>query len=697
MTARISRRALRNELISGAALLLAALTLWAVAYRAPLALTLHIGGDAALQRRDDDGPFLRGFNAPEPASASEWRWWTLPPGYAYRWTKADATVALPGLGGGRWVVSLLAQSGRPNEAVPVEWLLSGMPSLRLSLPPGDARRYHLLADSGAAGDLRLDLRAAPYSAPGDSRELGFVLRQLRATPAGQLAPPPAQLGLLALSLACIYGLTRWLALGRRSALALGAACALMVAYCLAFQRLALTSFTPTLTTLALGCAALAAAAISTGRVSLDARRKTVDESPHAPAFVYHLPPIVLALTLLAFALRLGGMLHPQALFSDARFNANNLFQVGLGEVFLSAGLPAEAGGGRAPYPPGLYLALLPLQLLLPTGIDGRVLLVQAGVAALDSLVLAMIGGLLLQAGFGRRAALYGMACYLLPPSLLQAFSVGEYANIGGQALALGFVALLATVDSQRLIGDNGRPSTVHRPPSTVHRPPSLLLLSAALAVGLLAHSGVTLSLGAFVAAAWGLALLGWLKGGENTALRLKVLTIVSIAALAFAIACYYSAPLYLAGFTAQAGGVGSTPRGSPPLVIIGDTVRSVLGLARPQGRAPLPPLLGVAALAGLALIRLRGTLGPAAAPLARTLAAWWLGMLLGQSLLLVADQGLRWTIFLYPALCLGAGPLLAALEQRGRNGKIVARAALAATLIYGLALWLIQIRDYFHI
>ncbi|MEI7770425.1 MAG: hypothetical protein WCI67_10575, partial [Chloroflexales bacterium] len=135
-----------------------------------------------------------------------------------------------------------------------------------------------------------------------------------------------------------------------------------------------------------------------------------------------------------------------------------------------------------------------------------------------------------------------------------------------------------------------------------------------------------------------------------------------------------------------------------PLAILGETVAGVLGLAPPRSRAwPLPPLLGALALAGLGLLWARRGAHPRAGGLRLALAALWLGALITQALLLAADQGVRWSLFLYPALCLSAGPLLATLYARGRSGKAVALAALGTTLAYGLLIWIIQIRDYYHI
>jgi hypothetical protein len=319
-----------------------------------------------------------------------------------------------------------------------------------------------------------------------------------------------------------------------------------------------------------------------------------------------------------------------------------------------------------------------------------VALVQIGTATLDSLLVPLIALLIARAGLGRRAALMGAACYLLPITALEAFSIGELANIGGQSIAMGFVALLA-------IGSLGDSAPGLRPPAAAS--------VAALTAGLLAHSGVTLSLGAFTAAAWLIALTphpSRLTPHPSRPVSPMRLAIVAAIALGAALLAYYSAPVYLSSILSRvggAGGGGAEARGGlSPLAILSETAAGVLGLAPPRSRAwPLPPLLGALALPGLGLLWARRGEQPGAAGLRLALAALWLGALLTQALLLVADQGVRWSLFLYPALCLSAGPLLSDIYRRGRAGRAVAIAALAATLAYGLLIWVIQIRDYYHI
>jgi hypothetical protein len=78
------------------------------------------------------------------------------------------------------------------------------------------------------------------------------------------------------------------------------------------------------------------------------------------------------------------------------------------------------------------------------------------------------------------------------------------------------------------------------------------------------------------------------------------------------------------------------------------------------------------------------------------LLACWLGMLLSLATLLRTDQAVRWQAFLFPALCLGAAPVLAAWMRRGRAGAALALIALLYLSWVGLAMWAQQVAEYLH-
>lgn len=672
---------LRRRLAPFALLLLIAAGLFVLAYQVPLRQTIAVGGDLAERRRFDDAPFLWDVNGSEPADilpdpanpAGSLLWYEFLErngGEPYRWTESLSTFVVPGAGGGRYVVSLRAAGGRPDgSATPIEWQFNSGPLLSFDLPAGP-RRYHMLIPADNSGDIRLTMRSTPLDAPGDPRELGFVLYQAQVAPlaAGWRAPAWPQIAGLTLVLASLAGSMHLLAIPPRLNLLLSAGTAIGAALSLALARSALTLFTPVLLGLSLFALAAAASVYLLTRVFGRA-------DPNTRIFSRHIG----ALILLAFVLRMGGMLHPHAIYSDSGFHANKLFTLELGQVFQSATLPDEAGGGETPYPTGAYLLLAPGALLIPDGHRARVLLVQSGTALLDSLTVGMIALVVLRAGIGRAAALFAALCYLLPITALESFAVGELANLGGQALAMPWIMLLA-------LGYAG----------SAYRGRLLITvgLIGALCAGLLGHSGVTLSVGAFTAAAWGIAWFSpWRR--NQAAIDPRRLTFVAALALVLVILGYYSAPRYLAGFLSGGAVSAAETTGTAPIALFSETIRGVLGLAPPRARFwPLPIFLGLAAIGGsLLLWRERRS---EAAGLRIVLAAGWIGMFLTQGLLLVADQGVRWSIFLYPLLCLSAGVLLGVLWDRGRLERIGAVLITSGILGYGLLMWIIQIRDYFH-
>jgi hypothetical protein len=175
--------------------------------------------------------------------------------------------------------------------------------------------------------------------------------------------------------------------------------------------------------------------------------------------------------MLAWIIRLGGLLHPQAYTSDLGLHVNNLVDVVRGTLIFTENLPGEAGGGPAPYPPAQYVMLLPGLLLLPAGH-----LVSAGNALADSLTIAWVWLLLRSAGATPAMGLFAGGLYLFATPLLKSLSVGEMANVWGQALVTPLFLLLYRWQVALL-------------PSAI--------LAAALAVTLLAHFGVFLSLMVF--------------------------------------------------------------------------------------------------------------------------------------------------------------------------------------------------------
>ncbi len=667
------RRAVLRELVPLLLLLFSSLLLWWLAYQVPLHARLAIGGDLVSHRREDDAPFLRGFHASEPASDTTWQWWTLAPSYAYRWAMPDARIVLPGVGGGPWLLTLVAASGRPDGQPALSVWQAGTAPTRMVTIDATPRRYTLLVPADAGGNVWLHMQTEPLRAPTDPRALGFTLQAVELTPltGGVRVPAWGVLAQLALLLLLGYGLARWLVLDRRGALVLAGGVGLLLAVLVAGWRLPLTLGLPALLAVEAGCVLLA----GIGWLALGGwQQRTASRwgwrLAASPRLLATTRPCgaVLALVLLAFVIRTAGMLHPHARFSDHRLHANNLLEVALGQIFFTEGLPAEAGGGQAPYPPGVYLVLAPAMLLLSDDIDTRVRLVQVGVALLDSMVLLLLWLLLRRAGSGQRVALLGAALYLAPPPMLVSFSIGEYANIGGQVLALPALAWLVLAPPQRV---------------------AVGVFGVLVAIGLLGHFGVAISLVAALAAAWLIGLTAWRMLPRCTLMRPPALAVGAGSGGVLAAALYYSAPLFVTIFAARLGGVTDVP--AAPTAPLADRITGlVAGLFPPWSY--LYPLLLAVGITGMGLWWQRKNVPL----LAWLLLVWWGGTLFSLALLLVAQQGVRWEHFVYPAVCLGAGLALVGLARRGRAGGVVAGAGLLAILCYGLHRWMTQIIDYLH-
>jgi hypothetical protein len=647
------------------AALLLALLAWSLAYQWHYAPRLAVGGDVEARTRRFDEPYLRGFNASEPAGITQpdgtrVEWWELaapPDAFAYRWAESQAGVHMPGLGGGPWLLTLGLSSGRPDQSSVTTVLRAGRDEYLLVVPAGRPRRFSLPLRALPGGNLELTLETPRLQAPGDPRDLGLLVNAvlLAPQPMGLRAPAWAMLGWLGLTLLLSYGLLRRLALSRGWALLGLLAIALVAAGLLAWARLPLVVFAPQLPGLLLACYILAVLGL---RLPLLGRAAVL-------------------LVVLGFALRLGGMLHPHVIFSDLGLNTNNLRSIVRGELFISEGLPAEAGGGQAPYPPGQYVALAPLLLAFGTDGAGLDLATQAFNALLDAGVAGLIWLALRRVGYGASTAVFGAALYLLPPPLLRSFSIGEFANIYGQAVAMALL-LLALAAPQA---------------------PRVFPLAVLLALAALGHLGVSISLACLLAV---LLLLLLLSGGARL-LVTRRLIVAGLLAGAFVVAVYYSAYADLLRERAMASSGGQPGPTEDVLARLVGRMRRELRV----GGLLYPPLVALGLL-GL-LLSQEGTgkkghargnrqaaRGGGGVGLALLLAAWWAGTLCSLGLLLFARQGVRWEHFLYPALALGGGTALGRLRRRGRAGRALALGLLAAILWYAGALWYNQLRTYLH-
>ncbi len=665
-----------------------ALALWTLAYQTAPTLRLDIGGDRETRQRGFDTPFLINFNDSEPADLPDRPWYAAgaPP---YRWTRDVSSVVFPGAGGDLWLLRVTTASGRPDgSAVRSVWRAADGSQIALQI---DARRrtYAILAPTDAIGDLRLTFETPRLIASSDPRTLGLPVFRIVATPAQPAPYRPAwtMLAWMTAALAGAYALARRTCAPFRRAVyapvAVAATVALLAAWMIAARRMDATVFAPTVAVWMWAAYALTPFV----EAALRAVRPTEDAATAA------------GLTAVAWFIRVVGMLHPYALTSDLGLHVNNLADVARGTILFTEGLPCRAGAGPQPYPPGGYLALLPVVLLTGADRAALTLLVQAGTALLESLTVAFLWLLIRRAGAGTTAALYAGAIYALAPPILRSYSVGEMANLLAQALVAPLILWMTLAPRDRSW-------------KTTLSGAALVLLI------LLSHGGVALSTGAALAIWLLLRLIpniqpppsptawetgaGGMRAQErcspvSTPRPLNTFLVsvwrpaaaVGVAAVA-AFVLFYSAFGYVAEerrvaqATLAAQGI-ICPPGDPLL----DKLNWwVIGFVFSPG-APLPPLALAAGVVGalLALYSRGGSLGMA-------LAACWIGALASLGTLLFSDQPVRWTIFVYPALCIGAGMALEQWQRRGRPGASLAITVALFLIWYGAADWVRQVSEY---
>lgn len=612
-----------------------------LAYRAPFLFALDVGGgsptsDGCYASKIYDLPYLRGFNiAPE---------FDVPPERcaaatrAYRWAFDDASIQLRGIGRSSMLFKLVVVGQPRPEAVTSAWQLDEEPLAAVSIAP-HPRTYHLLLPPNASSDLNLRFQTLAFQSLPDPRPLAFAVDRMEVATLGSTMPAWPLLSALGLVVGLAYHrLRRWAAPMYVAALV----CSLLVvllAALLVWQRLALTMFVPRLVVLgALGYGlSVVLEPLTSGfaaRLGIAAPKREVQ--------------LVVGLFVLAWLIRALGLFHPQTYHSDRGLHENNLRGVTRGDIIFTEPLPAEAGGGDAPYPPGGYITLAPLQLL---GLSPEHVLV-AGNALADSLAVVWLWLLLKFVGAGSRAGLLAGVLYLFARPLLLMMSVGELANVWGQVLILPWILTL-------VLWQGGRAHP--------------LLLGTVTAWVLLGHSGVFLSLALFSGT---LGLL-WLLQRHPLVWRLAATLGLT---LLLVVGGYYTA------FIDEVVGRPSPP---PPTTTFAQRLGFELSeLTRWNGQlGPLLTLLGIAGV-GLAWQRNRR--------LAQLLLVWWLATLGSWATLLTSAQTLRWEAFVFPALVLGGAYVLNALWRHGQLGQWLTTGIVTSVLVMGCIQWITRLATYNH-
>lgn len=665
-----------------------ALILWVLAYQVAPTVRLDAGGNRETRQRGFDAPFLVDFNDSEPADLPD-RPWYMADALPYRWTRAASSVVFPGAGGDLWLLRVTTASGRPDgSAVSSVWRTADSSQITLQIN-AQRRTYAILAPIDAAGDLRLTFETPRLIIPSDPRILGLPVFRIVAKPAQPAPYRPAWtvLAWLALALTGVYTLAQRTCAPLRCAvhtpIAVVTTAALFAAWMIAARRMDVTVFASTVAVWVW----VAYALVPFVEAALRAIQLAEDAATAA------------GLTAVAWFVRVAGMLHPYALTSDLGLHVNNLADVARGTILFTEGLPCRAGAGPQPYPPGGYLMLLPVVLLTGADRAALTLLVQAGTALLESLTVAILWLLVRRAGAGRMATLYAAAIYALAPPILRSYSVGEMANLLAQALVAPLILWMALAWRDQSW-------------QTTFSGAALILLI------LLSHGGVALSTGTALAVWLLLRLVQnartspsptlWVKGvggmreddrrdavnpprTQKTPLLSAWQPAIAVGAMGIvAFALFYSAFGYVAeerriAQEALAAQGIICPPGEPLL----DKLNWwVLGFVFSPG-APIPPLALAAGITG-AVLAARSHSGA----LSIALTACWLGALASLGTLLFSDQPVRWTIFIYPALCIGAGVALEQWQRRGRAGAALAITIALFLIWYSATDWVRQVSEY---
>ncbi|HYP41745.1 MAG TPA: hypothetical protein VEX13_15415 [Chloroflexia bacterium] len=313
--------------------------------------------------KDTDTLYASGFHEPEESG-----------GAGFRWSMANSSIVLPGVGKplSPFAVKLQLSSGPRPGPVQVRVAVNGHDTPPLTLTQQSAA-YSVNVDPSwidASGDLRLDFTASTFRPAGDRRDLGFIIDFARIeTPTGATLPSLTQLFWLLLAGALFYLALRaaWFA-----PVPAGILTFLLLLGCagaLAAQRLLVTLYSGRLAfTLAL---AVLAALLIESLTRLVVRGAGWRGERALPEWVW---AGLRGLVLVTVALKVGGLLHPYSFVIDAPFHIRYVTYMAEGKPWeqyfgeslaLSVMPKQEWGAARAfiPYSPFFFVVAAPLAWL----------------------------------------------------------------------------------------------------------------------------------------------------------------------------------------------------------------------------------------------------------------------------------------------------------------------------------------------
>ncbi len=568
-------------------------------------------------------------------------------GASYRWTTAQTTLTIDRPDTGPHAALTLHLGGRPTSGT-VKLAVDGHPFGGF-LTDTAPRRYALLLPDDPSPPARLAIQSDTFSAPGDPRRPGvrldgFTVAILNDAPRFPAAP---QILAQIVVLACLLLIARRLDWRPAAQSALGVLAAIGLAALLASEFLLASSYL-----LRLAGAAVALALLTRGVLPLFERLALDDPAPPgAPSWGTRREMRLLwALMIAACVIRLGPILYPTFGGQDLDRNVNRFIMTITGQLVIIAP-SAEFARGLTIYPPGPYLALMPLALMLrdlDVTLQGPLALLDGTTAFLTALIARRLGA----GPHGARLAL------VLYAGNLAAFAGLSY-SFSAQVFGQWFTAPIALV----LMASLG----------VAPRPRTWLLVALLTLMALLSHIGV-----AFLAGAWMVLAVGVVSLAHRR-LVWQGATILALAG-AFAFGLLYieifAETLRHATAEVLPGEAGALFPGYRPLMING------LRLAYSDPGLALIPL-GIA----LALNRAPGETWSGIVRRQAPVLAALLAVALYWLVALRLDVQVRFFYFSLPFVLAAMGLALGRLADRGTAGRIVGWALTLAVAIPPTLLW----------
>ncbi len=493
----------------------------------------------------EDKPYLVHFQRPEQNSS-----------FDYRWSGDRSWLQAPGVGRGLPLLLTMRISGfRPSGVVPATLTVtvSGQP-LKVFNPDPAVGVYtvSIPAALNNADDLAVYFDSTTFTPVGDNRKLGTVFDWIHLAPVGSalVIPPIGVTAWLLLSLLLLYLTLRHLRVPWRAAGAVSMALLLLAAGLLVFDRYDLTLFALPLLVVMLSVYVLALLLPPVVAWTLT----RLGAEPGAAAL-----RALMLLYLAAFAIKAGGMMHPQFNIIDQGFRAHQVQELvadpaAFWDKYQRVNTADTGGGARGdefsmlgqwhlqvpfPYSPIAYYLFVPFGLLWPgQQVDRLIAACNTTLAALACTVAFALYALAKRGLGSGRAGVIAAAIALFAPISYLHFSDGNWPYIWGGWLAVMYIMAVVCLAER------------------ASKPLPFVILSLLAALTLTSHTAIALFTLVFVLLAT-ITLLAMRRGGFSFRLWPLLASFVVSAALSLVYYGAYVVPLLTVSLPAIVGRLGS--------------------------------------------------------------------------------------------------------------------------------------------